>query len=620
MPKATTKSKHYNHQDKPNASFDTVLDNFVKTGHFKLTNEIVTIELLSYFINYLNLNKPSRPSYELDYRFYLDNVAFDLGVQNLPVNRLEMPIHIFLDKVFSFSPRWSVIGFDNVSILQGKVYSPLSSYFILAFLAGFAPLEDGSTDLAVTKALIITNAEFHQWAWMRFLTKRPTFWHLTLELLPNEDEADNIMVLCQALHYAKIQAVNLGNTNISAEGYQNLYELLSKNYFIEKLQIKEPTDPESLVIFKKIKECLSEDRTGKQRFDMERFNQAEFLRLFSQAKNARQHETDESEISRLEKEIKFILEEKTRKSISISKKRFPLATKLIPKAHAVYCDHAEYILGRLPLFRLDLNQTVNQVNTLGYYLLEEALRSNDHFMMNCLLDNGTANLFEQQSDEKPILMQIYENEDFKQTILDHIYSRETLISMAEEVLKNYSESKKIMLELGHSLINYTKRLEKIIYSYKLSGFERLLNRLKERFELANPSKQREREFIEIYWRIGKSLILFHNAGKVTGESISNAKSTLDEIIAISKNADLGWLRGSSLHDKLTRRLELLKEDMNTNINSLRVKDEHKPIKKVFNRGTGHLETSFTNFNIKSPSSEVSELDEPGPSTRCSSRR
>ncbi|MFZ0219706.1 MAG: hypothetical protein WAL30_05835, partial [Candidatus Aquirickettsiella sp.] len=425
--------------------------------------------------------------------------------------------------------------------------------------------------------------------------------------------------------YAKIQAVNLGNANISAEGYQNLYELLTKNYFIEKLQIKEPTDPESLVIFKKIKECLSEDRTGKQRFDVERFNQAEFLRLFSQAKNARQHETDESEISRLEKEIKFILEEKTRKSISISKKRFPLAIKLIPEVHAVYYDHAEYILGRLPLFRLDLNQTVdNQVNTLGYYLLEEALRSNDHFMMNCLLDNGTANLFEQQSDEKPILMQIYENEDFKQAILDHIYSRETLISMAEEILKNYSKSKEIMLELGQSLINYTKRLEKIIYSYQLSGFERLLNRLKDRYNLSRPSKERDQEFIEIYWRIGKSLILFHNAGKVTGESISNAQSTLNEVTAISENADLGWLRGSKLHDQLTERLDLLKKDMGKNIKLLASgnvgEEKNKPTKKVFSRGTGRLETSFTNFNIKSPSSEVSELDEPGPSTRCSSRR
>ncbi|MFZ0219486.1 MAG: hypothetical protein WAL30_04705, partial [Candidatus Aquirickettsiella sp.] len=58
MPKATTKSKHYNHQEKPNSSFDTVLYTFVKTGNFTLTNKIVTLELLSYFIKYLNLNRP----------------------------------------------------------------------------------------------------------------------------------------------------------------------------------------------------------------------------------------------------------------------------------------------------------------------------------------------------------------------------------------------------------------------------------------------------------------------------------------------------------------------------------------------------------------------------------
>ena len=59
--------------------------------------------------------------------------------------------------------------------------------------------------------------------------------------------------------------------------------------------------------------------------------------------------------------------------------------------------------------------------------------------------------------------------------------------MAEEALENYPKSKKIMLALGDSLINYTKRLEKIIYSHNLSDFERLLNRLRERYELSNPS-------------------------------------------------------------------------------------------------------------------------------------
>ncbi len=72
MLRGTTKTKHYNHQDKPNSYFDSVLDSFLETGHFTLTNEIVTIELLSYFIQYLNSNKPSRPSSKLDYKFYLE--------------------------------------------------------------------------------------------------------------------------------------------------------------------------------------------------------------------------------------------------------------------------------------------------------------------------------------------------------------------------------------------------------------------------------------------------------------------------------------------------------------------------------------------------------------------
>ena len=613
MPKS-----NFNSQQLTRSDVDEVLNSFLKTGHFILTNGIITTRALNYMME--DLAQQPKSSTKLDYKLYLDNVTFDTEIQNLSIDSLENLIHLFLDKLLSFSLKWSVIAFDNVNILQDKNYYPLSSRFILYFLARFAPFADGSTELAITKALIITNAEFHSWAWMRFLIKRPLFKHLTLELLPNEDEVNNIMLLCQALHYAKIKEVNFGNTNISAEGYQTLYKLLTKNYFIEKMQIKKPTDLVSLIIFKKINACLLEDRSGKQRFDVERFNQAEFLRLFSQTKNALQNETNESEISKLEKEIKFLLEEKQPNSIAISQERFPLEFELIPKTHAVYYDHAEYVLGRLPLFRLDLNQSVaNQVNTLGYYLLEEALKSNDHFIMNCLLDNGTFSLFEQQDGEKPILIQIYGNADFKQAILDHIYSRKALISMAEEVLKNYQKSQRIMTELAHSLINYTKRLEKIIYSYKLSGFERLLNRLRERFELSNPSKQREQEFIEIYWRVGKSLTLFHNAGKVTVESVSNAQSTLDEIIAISKHADSGWLRGSTLHYQLPERLKLLKEAMDKDTNSLKqeIKDEHKPTKKVFNNEEGYSNIFFTNSNQNEQNFGKMDLDEPGPSARFS---
>ncbi|HEY2567199.1 MAG TPA: hypothetical protein VGH95_05810 [Candidatus Aquirickettsiella sp.] len=603
---------------------DKILNSFLKTGHFILSNGVITPGALSYCINYLGRQPKNFISW--DCRVDLKNVTFIIGPLENPASEpvyRDAQIQILLDEILQFSSTWTVIAIDDVAVFHEENYYPLSSSFILYFLARFAPFADGSTELIISK-LIVTNAEFHQWAWIKFFIRRPKFRHLTLELLPHEDEADNLMLLTQALHYAKIKVLDLRNTELSLESYQSLNQLLSKNYYIENLQINKPTDPESLVIFKEINQRLSKDRTGEQRFDRERFNQDEFLRLFSEAKNSLEFETDEDKVKMFKKEFKFMLEEKQPNSITVSRERFPLEIELIPKAHAVYYDHAEYILGRLPLFRLNLNRSLdNQANTLGYYLLEEALRNNDPFMMNCLLDNGTANLFEQQDDEKPILMQIYENKDFKKAILKHISSRKTLISMAEEALENYPNSKEIMLELGDSLINYTKRLEKIIYSHNLSNFERLLNRLRERYNLSNPSKQREREFTEIYWRIGKSLILFHNAGNVTVESISNAQSTLDEITAISEHADLGWLRGSKLHDQLTERLKLLKTDMKDNIKSLssgNVSEEKNKPEKNDSKKDRYLETRFSNFNIKSQNSEVSELGEPGPSTRFSARR
>jgi hypothetical protein len=603
------------------ADVDKILNSFLKTGHFILSNGVITSAALNYCINYLGREAKNFISW--DCRVDLKNVTFIVGPLENPASEpayRDEQFEILLDQIFKFWSTWTVIAFDNVTILQDENHYPLSLIFIRRFLDLLTSSNGESASLLVSR-LIIRSAEFHSWAWIKFLVTRPKFHTLIVELLNNEEQEDNLMLLIQALHYAKIKVLDLKNTELTLDNYQALNELLSRNYYIEKLQINEPTDPESLLIFYEINQRLSKDRTGEQRFDRERFNQDEFLRLFSESKNSLQFETDEDKIKILKKEFKFMLEQKKRDGYSIAREEANLEpVELIPKTHAVYYDHAEYVLGRLPLFRLDLNQSVaNQVNTLGYYLLEEALKSNDHFIMNCLLDNGTFSLFEQQDGEKPILIQIYGNADFKQAILDHIYSRKVLISMAEEVLKNYQKSQRIMTELAHSLINYTKRLEKIIYSYKLSSFERLLNRLRERFELSNPSKQREQEFIEIYWRVGKSLTLFHNAGKVTVESVSNAQSTLDEIIAISKHADSGWLRGSTLHYQLPERLKLLKEAMDKDTNSLKqeIKDEHKPTKKVFNNEEGYSNIFFTNSNQNEQNFGKMDLDEPGPSARFS---
>ena len=272
MPKATTKSKH-NPQDKPKSSFDVALDTFIESGHFTLNNEIVTAEMLTYFREYLK--KQAKPCSEQNYKLYLRNVTFNVELTALysQEDRLKASVGALLDQFFGFSPKWGVIVLDNVTISQGDNRYLLSSYFIAGLLSQLGVMKDYLTELSIMKA------EFHLWAWIRFLTIPPRLDSLTLELPnENEDKEDNLIVLCDALQYAKIKTLNLGASEISVQGYHALNELLDKNYFIEKMQLKEPTDPESQAIFKKINERLAEGRTGKQRFDIEKFNQAEFLR------------------------------------------------------------------------------------------------------------------------------------------------------------------------------------------------------------------------------------------------------------------------------------------------------------------------------------------------------
>ena len=607
------------------SNMEELVKSFIDTGQFILTNGIISTKVLDLCKNYLYQQPKNLKS--LHRKIVLKNLTFDVGTAHSTSCQSYRDKKIFnlINHFFDFSSKWSVIALDNVNILQDGNHYSLSSCCILELLTQLTPSSfDENARISVRQQLIIKNAEFHSWGWIHFLVGRPRCHTLVIELIDNAELEDNLIVFFQALHYAKVKVLEIINTELSLECYQALNELLSKNYYLEHLEIIEPTNLDSLTLFKEIKRRLATDQTGQQRFDRERFNQDEFLRMFNEAKNALQHETDEDKIKSLKKQFKFMLEPKKREGNSIVREEITFTfIPLIPKAHAVYYDHAEYIVGRLPSFRLNLNRAVaNRTHTLGYYLLEEALSSNDHFMMNCLLDNGTANLFEQKAGEKPILIQIFENTGFKKVILDHIYSRKNLINMAEEILENYSKSKKLMVELSYSLINYTQRLEKIIFSYKLSGFERLLNQLRERFNLSNPSKQREREFIEIYWRIGRSLTLFHNSGDVTMESVSNAQNTLDEVIAISKHADSGWLRGSELHYKLTHRLDLLKRAIDKDTNSMRqeMNDEYKPTKEAFDNGDEHLETFFINNKLKRQHSKASNLGDPESSTRFASKR
>lgn len=76
---AITKPKPNNRQDKPNSSFDIVLDTFIKTDYFVLTNQILNSELHD-FAKYLK--KQAKPSSEVDYKFYLENVTFNIEAPN----------------------------------------------------------------------------------------------------------------------------------------------------------------------------------------------------------------------------------------------------------------------------------------------------------------------------------------------------------------------------------------------------------------------------------------------------------------------------------------------------------------------------------------------------------
>lgn len=534
MPKSITKSKYHNLPIKPNSDFDIILNNFLVTGHFILTNDVVTTETLDYMMKYLA--RQPKPSAILDYKLCLDNLILDIETpesywQNNPREYADDKLLYLLDEILKFSPKWSVIALDNVTILQEENYYPLSFNFMWHFGnlitdVKYNPVrEEKKKELIVTQSLIITNAEFHSWVWRELLRKRTKLDSLTLEFLANNDLDENLAYLCDVLQYSDINILNLGNAEFTRQGYRTLNQFLKKEPFIH-VQLREPIDSKSRVILK-------------------------------------EH-----------------------------------------KSRITYLDHNKNFEAEGSLAKLDINQLMDdKTRTVGHWLLEKALVKNDTYMVKYLIKAG-ANLLEQHNEEPPFLLQIFEkNRNFKLIILNHIIHQRVLAFKIEHDLQNYSDLKDSIADMEASLRVYANILRQRTHGL-ISDYQKLLNLFKTMASFFRPSKQRDQEFIDIYWRLFKSIILFHDAtGRVTIESISNTQAMLSKIIGISEKAELGLSHGSKLHKGLARKIDLLMKELD-DIKELIAKANHEQYRLA--------------ESAKAPI-DLERIHEPGPSARFSPR-
>lgn len=257
MPQAILQSKHHL-PIKANSYFDKILKKFLETGRFILVNEVLTVEVVGYMLNYLAHHPKS--STQLVYELYLDNLILDIEIpkiysQNNPRDYADDILLYLLEDILNFSPKWYVIALDNLTILQENNYYPLSNNFIWHFgnlISKFtydSISEEKKKELIVTHSLIVTNAEFHSWVWRELLRKRTKLNNLTLEFLANGEQEENLTFLCEVLPYSNIENLNFGNTEFNPQGYQILNEFLNKEPFI-KVQLREPIDFKSRDILK----------------------------------------------------------------------------------------------------------------------------------------------------------------------------------------------------------------------------------------------------------------------------------------------------------------------------------------------------------------------------------
>ena len=492
MPQPITNSTHHL-PIKPYSYFDRILKTFFETGRFILINEIVTTEALHYMR--MLLAQHNKPSIELGYEIYLDNLILDIEIpeiysQNNSREYADDELMYFLADVIEFSPTWKVIALDNVTILKEEIYYPLSFNFMWQFgnlivQVKYDPVRrEKKKELIVTDSLIVTNAEFHSWVWRELLRRGADLDNLTIEFLANGEQDENLTFLCEVLQYSCVDTLNLGNTEFTQQGYQILYQFLKREPFI-KVHLREPIDSKSRAILKQYKNRITHP------------------------------ELDESS--------------KTNQPVS-------------------------------PLY---INQLIDGgTRTLGHKLLEKAFQEDDVYMVKYLI-KAEADLLEQLDEESPFLLKLFKkNRKFKLIILNYIIHQKVLANRIEHDLQNYEGLKKSMADMEASFRAYAKILRQRTHGL-LNDCQKLLNLFKTMASLPRPSKNRDQEFIDIYWRLFKSVVLFHGAtGRVTIESIANTQAMLTKIINLSEKAELGWSQGSRLHKDLGRKLNFIIKEMN----------------------------------------------------------
>lgn len=463
----------------------------------------------------------------------------------LPAN-----IEAVLFSVLNASEAWSIIKLNNVT--------PLSPKFIDKLLNS---LQNN------THELVIKGAAFNNDAWIQFLSKKGSGLKVLGLELSEQDHDDDLQRLCEILvDHTKLKELDLGDTEIT--DYYYLDELLYRNYCIEKMILKEPSDGASRVIYDKINQRLSTEITGKNRFKLEQLTPEKALNFLINALKLRKQfkleqgnqdypvdETKDLQQIALMNRISFLLNKKEQLAITANEEKQWLEEA--SQLSDVYHRHVDYLSGRWPLLQVDLTSLmVDGRRTVGHFLLEKTLEIEDAYSMQCLLQAGANPLQPPKGGGKPFLVRVFEIEGpWQEMMIQHTKKNLSSLVPAVELLSAYPQLKNIYNNFKTHLEGYFTLLAN---RKKQPQLIRVLTGVMFNFQ------DRHEECAQAFYKLAACIeaATDSTAGKrVTFDSLFEAQDILDGILEDSAKANRGFLGRSKLHDDLL----ILGKELNTQL-------------------------------------------------------
>ncbi|MCH9636562.1 MAG: hypothetical protein K0U16_01225 [Gammaproteobacteria bacterium] len=440
--------------------------------------------------------------------------------------------------------QWKVIKLENIRILENQESKPLNFQFISDFFDNLWPYADKIKEFSLKKADLFNKSRL-----ATFLKKASQLKVLSLEdaQLENKFQPYNVSniflnMLCEALVYhPSLKRLDLGDTALNEEDYEELFKLLNNNYRLDTIFLKYPPFGNLNQLHHQLTQEMKErvKHSSLVRFQENQLTYSNRYKIAELSLELDQFHP-----------LKFKFDHTTKKLVITYPSDLALPTKLINDLPEGLSNYPEFLQNSFPI-QLDLSQAIDNQTTLGAQLLEKAFQLRKPKSMELLLTAG-ADLLEQLPDKPSLIGTIFSDSNkgekiYKELILNHVKKDlSVFVPFISRLSTRYGEIdaglKKIKVHLDEFITTLLEldQLPFLLKLFKRIGVETKKENWEKDFRLVIQAAQAGTQ-----------------KNPITHSSLSAFEAIIKVLYTEVESAKKQWFRGYQFNVKLLESLEQL---------------------------------------------------------------